>query len=87
MEGKRLESTFWDRSQLNREGYKIQGPAVVSEMDANTLILPGFVGEIDHVGNILISPVSESVLAGPGLKDHSEESAAAFIKESPMIPT
>lgn len=29
-------------------------------MDSNTLIHPGFIAEIDDIGNILISPLSES---------------------------
>ena len=37
-------------------GDRINGPAIVTEMDSTTLILPEHVGEIDTVGNILIRP-------------------------------
>jgi N-methylhydantoinase A len=37
-------------------GNRIQGPAIVVEMDATSLILPGHTGVIDEVGAILIWP-------------------------------
>ncbi|MCG8694837.1 MAG: hydantoinase/oxoprolinase family protein, partial [Minwuiales bacterium] len=46
---------IYDRAGL-RAGDRIAGPAVVMEMDSTTLILPGHVGEVDRVGNILIRP-------------------------------
>ncbi len=54
-EGKEFnECAIWDRAGL-RFGHVVHGPCVVTEMDSNTLILPGFQAEIDAVGNILIS--------------------------------
>lgn len=47
------ESIVWDRSKL-RYGNTLYGPCIINEMDSNTLILPGFKGEIDSVGNILL---------------------------------
>ena len=47
------DSTIWNRSEL-RYGNILYGPCIVNEMDSNTLILPGFKGEIDSVGNILL---------------------------------
>lgn len=47
------DSPIWERSQLEC-GHVVEGPCVITEMDSNTVILPGFKGEIDHVGNILI---------------------------------
>ena len=44
---------IWDRLGL-RHGHKFQGPCVITEMDSNTLILPGYSAEIDAIGNILI---------------------------------
>ena len=46
---------IYDRSKLI-PGNKISGPAIVLEMDSTSVILPGHVGVIDHVGNILIWP-------------------------------
>jgi 5-oxoprolinase (ATP-hydrolysing) len=83
-EGKKIEATFWDRTKISAAGIKIPGPAVVSEMDSNTLILPGFVGEIDSMGNILIWPeekkTEEKVV-------HTKESAQQLIKEQPLVST
>ena len=38
-------------------GFKVPGPAIVSEMDSTTVVLPGFFAEVDTVGNLLINPV------------------------------
>ncbi|MFN6978448.1 MAG: hydantoinase/oxoprolinase family protein, partial [Gemmobacter sp.] len=46
---------IYDRSRL-KSGNRIHGPAIVTEMDATALILPGHVGIVDRVGNILIWP-------------------------------
>ena len=54
-EGKEFnDCAVWDRSGL-KSGHVVDGPCVVTEMDSNTLIHPGFRAEIDAVGNILIS--------------------------------
>ena len=83
-DGKQVEATFWDRALLGGAGKKVFGPAVISEMDSNTLILPGYFGEIDSMGNILIWPVekkaSEKVV-------HTKESAQQLVKEYPIITT
>jgi len=39
-----------------RAGDRIAGPAIVTEMDSTTLVLPGHAGEVDSVGNLLIRP-------------------------------
>ena len=51
------EARLFDRSRL-RPGNLVPGPAVISQMDTTTLILPGHTGEVDTVGNILIRPNS-----------------------------
>jgi 5-oxoprolinase (ATP-hydrolysing) len=83
-EGKHVEASFWDRSKLTKKGVKIPGPAVVTEMDSNTLILPGHFGEIDSMGNLLIWPVEKKEEA---VAEHTAESAKKLIAESPLIPT
>ena len=50
------EAKIYDRSKLS-PGDRVAGPAIVTEMDSTSLILPGHVGVIDAVGNILIWPV------------------------------
>ena len=55
-EGREHDADILDRAQLKAKD-KITGPAIVTEMDSTTLILPGHSGEIDSVGNLLIRPV------------------------------
>jgi N-methylhydantoinase A len=49
------EGHIYDRSKL-KPGNRIEGPAIVTEMDSTSVILPDHVGIIDDVGNILIWP-------------------------------
>lgn len=49
------DATIYDRAKL-KSGNRIAGPAIVTEMDSTSLILPGHVGIVDKVGNILIWP-------------------------------
>ncbi|PVH98509.1 hypothetical protein DM02DRAFT_719320 [Periconia macrospinosa] len=83
-EGQKVEATFWDRSSLLKAGLKIPGPAVISEMDSNTLILPGYFGEVDSMGNILIWPTEKK---SHEKVEHTKESAEALVKEQPLIST
>ncbi|MFP6707934.1 MAG: hydantoinase/oxoprolinase family protein [Alphaproteobacteria bacterium] len=57
VEGRDLPAKIYDRENL-LAGNLIPGPAIVTEMDSTTLILPGHEGEVDAVGNILIRPTS-----------------------------
>jgi N-methylhydantoinase A len=52
----------WTRAQLYDRallaaGNVVPGPAVITEMDSTTLILPGHAGTVDAVGSILIRPI------------------------------
>ncbi len=55
VEGGEREAALYDRAGLQARN-RIAGPAIVTEMDSTTLILPDCVGEIDIHGNILIRP-------------------------------
>lgn len=55
VDGKDHPANIYDRAKL-LAGNRIPGPAIVSQMDTTTLILPGHTGEVDAVGNILIRP-------------------------------
>ena len=55
VDGEWHAAPIYDRDRLER-GNHIAGPAIVTEMDSTSLILPGHVGVIDEVGNILIWP-------------------------------
>jgi N-methylhydantoinase A len=37
-------------------GNRLDGPAIVTEMDSTTLILPNYHAEVDAFGNLLIRP-------------------------------
>ena len=54
-EGRDHPAQIYDRALL-KAGDRITGPAIVTEMDSTSLILPGHVGEVDPFGNILINP-------------------------------
>ncbi len=51
------ETSVYDRYKLE-PGHHIQGPAIVEEMDSNTLIHPSFQADVDTFGNLLITPVA-----------------------------
>jgi len=55
IDGATQEGWFYDRGRL-RAGNEIEGPAIVTEMDSTTLILPGHIAVVDEYGNLLIRP-------------------------------
>jgi N-methylhydantoinase A len=55
VDGRDWPAKIYERGKLGA-GDRIAGPAIVTEMDSTTLILPDHVGEVDAVGNILIRP-------------------------------
>ena len=52
------DSPIWNRLSL-KNGHAVLGPCIISEMDSNTVVLPGFRAEIDAVGNVLIYEVRD----------------------------
>ncbi len=54
-DGAEMAATVYDRARL-AAGHRVEGPAVVVEMDATTLILPKHAGVVDRTGCILIRP-------------------------------
>ena len=55
-EGGWYDTTIYQRYRLH-SGLTVPGPAIVTEMDSTTLILPGFQARTDLVGNLLIEPI------------------------------
>ncbi len=55
IDGKVQPAVIYERSKL-RAGDRIEGPAIVVEMDSTALILPEHIAEVDGFGNILINP-------------------------------
>lgn len=58
--GQKLDAVVWDRAAISVPGTMVHGPCVINEMDSNTLILPGYVAEIDEMLNIVINPKTRS---------------------------
>ena len=54
MDGAMQPGAIYDRAKL-RQGDRIPGPAIVTEMDSTTLIEAGCVATVDRVGNLLIN--------------------------------
>jgi N-methylhydantoinase A len=54
-EGEHHDAVIYDRNRLH-EGLTVPGPAIVSEMDSTTVVLPGYAARVDPVGNLLIEP-------------------------------
>ncbi len=54
-EGASHAAIIYDRNKLH-EGLEVPGPAIVSEMDSTTVVLPGYRARVDSVGNLLIEP-------------------------------
>jgi N-methylhydantoinase A len=49
------EAPIYDRERLAADT-AVPGPCVVAEMDSTTVVLPGYTGRVDAVGNLLITP-------------------------------
>jgi N-methylhydantoinase A len=56
-QGDFVPTAIYDRTQL-KAGHRIEGPAIVEEIDSTTLVQPGFQVEVDRYGNLLISPLA-----------------------------
>ncbi|SHG41301.1 hydantoinase/oxoprolinase family protein [Geodermatophilus nigrescens] len=54
--GERVSASVYDRARL-RAGDIVAGPAIVTEMDSTTLVLPGHVATVHASGSLLITPV------------------------------
>jgi len=57
--GDRVATKIYDRSQL-KPGASFTGPAIVTEFDSTTVVLPGYQAEVDRWFNILITPMGGS---------------------------
>jgi len=50
------DASIYEREKLG-VATVVDGPAIIQEMDATTLVLPGHAATVDKVGNLLINPV------------------------------
>jgi N-methylhydantoinase A len=55
VEGGRVDAHVYDRARL-RAGDVVTGPAIVTEMDSTTLVLPGHAATVHPSGSLLIQP-------------------------------
>ena len=55
VDGAELPAGLYERAGL-RAGNVVVGPAVVTEMDSTTLVLPGHAASVDLIGNLIIRP-------------------------------
>lgn len=60
--GEWLDATVYDRSQLPIAA-TIQGPAVITQLDSTTVLLPGYSATIDSEGNLIIARPTKRNLA------------------------
>ena len=54
-DGKQTDTNIYDRAKL-KPNHKIQGPAIITQKDSTTVILPNHHGKVDEYLNILIYP-------------------------------
>ena len=55
--GERVPTKIYDRAKL-APGMQLDGPAIVTEFDSTTVVLPGYTARIDVNFNILINPTA-----------------------------
>ena len=55
-DGHFMDTPLYDRNLL-RPGNKIHGPAIITQKDSTTLVLPRFVAEMDRFTNLIITAV------------------------------
>ena len=55
--GERVPTKIYDRARL-APGMQLEGPAIVTEFDSTTVVLPGYTARIDVNFNILINPTA-----------------------------
>ncbi|WP_324273478.1 hypothetical protein [Blastococcus brunescens] len=53
--GEQVPANVYDRARL-RAGDVVHGPAIVTEMDSTTLVLPGHAATVHPSGSLLINP-------------------------------
>jgi len=54
--GEQVSAEVYDRARL-RAGDVLRGPAIVTEMDSTTLVLPGHAATVHASGSLLINPL------------------------------
>jgi N-methylhydantoinase A len=55
-EGKPAVAAIYDRGDL-LPGSRFRGPAIVAQMDSTTAVPPGWQGEVDAMGSLILTAV------------------------------
>ncbi|KAL8836293.1 MAG: hypothetical protein Q9170_002966 [Blastenia crenularia] len=71
---------IWERSGL-LHGHTLDGPCVITEMDSNTVLHPGYKAEVDAVGNVLIWESSDKHKTAAGESESQLDAVAVDIFE------
>ena len=58
-DGERRDTAVYARDTL-AAGARLEGPAIVTQLDTTTLVPPGWEGTVDGAGNLLLTPLRES---------------------------
>jgi len=58
VDGEHVDAGLYDRARL-RAGDVVPGPAIVTEMDSTTLVLPGHAARVHPSGSLLIRPLED----------------------------
>lgn len=58
VDGENIEAIIYDRNRL-KAGNVVTGPAVITEMDSTTLVLPGHSATVHPHGSLLIRPTAD----------------------------
>ncbi|MGL5908547.1 MAG: hydantoinase/oxoprolinase family protein, partial [Phycicoccus sp.] len=64
VDGTQVEASVYDRARL-RAGNVVGGPAIVTEMDSTTLVLPGHTATVHPSGCLLIRPAGTDDVPAP----------------------
>jgi len=63
-----ISAPVYDRSRLGA-GAEISGPAVVTQLDSTTLLLPGQTGRVHRLGSLIVTTRVEERPAGSAEED------------------
>jgi N-methylhydantoinase A len=57
VDGALVQANVYDRQRL-QAGNVVRGPAIITEMDSTTLVLPDHAATVHHSGSLLIRPIN-----------------------------